>query len=662
MSTTQQNPEAKTQVATTREAAGLTPRALILGVLLTVLVDFWIHWAELIMGGRQGHSALANTSIPFGAFTMMFGLSGLNILCRAILPSLAMSASEVLVVYVMMTTSTVLSSSGQLQFIIPTVAAGWHYATPENGWAAAWHGFVPHWMAQTDPSVLDGFYKGHTSLPILGWMPQILAWGGFMLALAAASLCVVSILRQQWVDRERLTFPTVALPLAVVDPEAPLLKRPLFWIGAAGPFLVSCLNTLALNIPAVPILNLRTNTDIGQMVTAPPWNAIGYTPISFYPFVVGIAYLIPVDVTFSCWFFFIVTRVERVVGSALNLGTGAAGVNQAQFPALGHQGAGAFLALTLVSLWLSRGYLKEVWLKAIGRKSSIDESQEPLTYRSALIGLGVALLAMVGFCTAAGMNPLVALVVILLGLIYMVAATRIRAETGNAWLFGPSVDVSTLMTRTFGTSLLGAHDLTILAYLRPAIANFDLRCMTMPHQMDAFKMAAEVRLSSRPLVLAIAVSTVIGLFASFLIALSLWHGFGAEGGTEPWRTAQGRVPFDNLVDVLRNRTGPDKTGILGLICGFGITTALMLLRTQFIWWPLHPVGYAIANTDTMTATWLPFFLAWLFKSLALRYGGAGFYRTSLPFFLGLIAGDILGGGIFDAIGAVTGINVYPVNW
>ena len=657
-------PSKQERPAAARQASGLTARALILGVLLTVLVDFWIHWAELIMGGRQGHTALANTSVPFGAFSVMFALTGLNILCRAILPSLALSAAEVLVVYVMMTTSTVLSSSGQLQFIVPTVAAAWHYATPENGWAPSFQRFVPHWMAQTDPKVLHGFYAGHTAVPLANWLPQIGVWGGFMLALSAASLCVVSILRRQWVDRERLTFPTVALPLAVVDPAAPLLRNRLFWLGAAGPFFVSCLNTVASNVPAVPLLNLRAtgDSDIGKLLTTPPWSAIGYTPISFYPFVVGIAYLIPTDVTFSCWFFFIVTRIERVAGAALGLGMGAAGVNQAAFPALGHQGAGAFLALTLGSLWLSRGYLKEVWATAWGRKSSLDDSQEPLTYRAALIGLALSLCALVGWCWAAGMNPLVALAVVMLGLIYMIAATRIRAETGNAWLFGPDVDVSTLMTRTFGTSLLGAHDLTILAFLRPAIANFDLRCIPMPHQMDAFKMAAEMRLPPRPLVLAIAVSTVIGLFASFLIALTLWHGFGAEGGTDAWRTAQGRVPFDNLVDILRNRTGPDTTGIEALAVGFLVTAALLLLRTQFLWWPLHPVGYAIANTETMTATWLPFLLAWLFKSLALRYGGAGFYRRSVPFFLGLIAGDILGGGFFDALGAFTGINVYPVNW
>ena len=264
-----------------------------------------------------------------------------------------------------------------------------------------------------------------------------------------------------------------------------------------------------------------------------------------------------------------------------------------------------------------------MWATALGRKGGRDDSDEPLSYRSALVGLGLAILAMVGFCWAAGMNPAVALVVIVLGLIYMVAATRIRAETGNAWLFGPDVDVSTLMTRTFGTSLLGAHDLTILAFLRPAIANFDLRCIPMPHQMDAFKMASEMRMSRRLLVLAIAVSTVIGLFASFLIALTLWHGFGAEGGTDLWRTAQGRVPFDNLVDILRNRTGPDQTGILALVVGFFVTAALTVLRTQFIWWPLHPVGYAIANTDD------DLYLDAVFSGLAVQVAGAAVRRGGL---------------------------------
>ncbi len=671
-------------------AAGVTPRSLLLGIALTVLVDLWIHWAELIMGGVQGHSALANTSIPVGAFSMLFVVTAVNLLCRALLPEMALRPAEMLVVYVMMTTSSVLSSSGQLHFVIPTVAAAWHYATVENGWAGIFHRFVPPWMAQTDPVALEGFYKGKTEVPVLRWLPQMAAWIGFMLALAGASLCVVSILRRQWVDRERLAFPTVALPLAMMEEKTPIFRRPLFWLGFVLPFGISCMNTehvvefvfdplslrvgrmvtlatllfsvLALNIPTVPLINLRSNFDLGTAFTQPPWNAIGGTPLSFYPFVVGIAYLIPVDVTFSCWFFFLVTRAERVFGAATGIDAGTTGAQQATFPYLGHQGAGAFLALTLVSLWLARGYLKQVVQKAFGEQTDIDDSDEPMSYRTALIGLIVCAAAMIGFCVAAGMQVFIAVILVTLALIYMVAATRIRAETGNAWLYGPEVDVNALMSRTFGTGFLSPADLTVLAFMRPAVANFDLRCMPMPHQFDAMKMGEERDAPRRPLVWAIAFATVVGLTISFLIALTLWHGYGAEARTDAWRTSQGRVPFDNLVSLLRNPVPPDLPGIGAVGFGFVVTTALIVLRSYFVWWPFHPVGYAIANTNTMTSTWMPFFLAWLFKVLALRYGGARFYRASLPFFLGLIAGDLIGGGVFTAIGAFTGINVYPINW
>ena len=49
-------------------AVAVTARSLILGLVLSVLVDYWIQVAELVMGGRQGHTALANTAIPVGPF------------------------------------------------------------------------------------------------------------------------------------------------------------------------------------------------------------------------------------------------------------------------------------------------------------------------------------------------------------------------------------------------------------------------------------------------------------------------------------------------------------------------------------------------------------------------------------------------------------------
>jgi hypothetical protein len=103
-------------------------------------------------------------------------------------------------------------------------------------------------------------------------------------------------------------------------------------------------------------------------------------------------------------------------------------------------------------------------------------------------------------------------------------------------------------------------------------------------------------------------------------------------------------------------------GTLAVLAGFAITLALSLLRMRLTGWPLHPVGYALANTPTMASVWVPFLIAWGCKAIVLRYGGMRLYRRSLPFFLGLILGDFLNGGFWTLLGCFAPINVYPINW
>lgn len=641
--------------------SGLTLRALLLGLLLTALCDLWIHWAELVLGGR-GHTALANTSIPVGAFNLLFLLTIINLLLTRLLRPLAFSRAELLVIYVMMTVSTVISSSGGLHFIIPTIAAAYWYADNSNHWATLFHQYVPNWIALKDHAALRGFYVGNAEVPWAVWRTQMAAWCGFLILFAFATLCIVTLLRRQWIDRERLAFPTVAVPIALMREPAELFNNRVFWIGFLPPFSIDLMNTLHLNVPAVPYLPTRT-TDQPDLLTffnAPPFNAIGYTPLSYYPFVIGIAYLLSVEMTFSCWFFWLMTKLEAVFGSASGITSGAAGGGQSAWPFLGHQGAGAFLALTVMGLWMSRRYLKEIW--DIAWRGRGEDASEPLSYRLAFIGLIACFLLLIGWCAAAGMRGAAAGVLITLSFLYMIAAARIRAETGNAWLFGPDVDAYHVMTTTFGTTFYHPADLTILAYVRNAIANSDLRCISMPNQFDAFKMADALQVNKRRLTFAITLAVLAGVVVSFMIALKIWYVFGAGAKTDSWRTGMGRMPFDQLATSLSTPGKPDLQGTLALASGFLITTALMLLRARFTWWTFHPVGYAMANTPTMNQVWLPFFIAWLLKTLVLRYGGIRLYRQSLPFFYGLIMGDFIAGGLTTALGCFTGINVYATNW
>lgn len=81
--------------------------------------------------------------------------------------------------------------------------------------------------------------------------------------------------------------------------------------------------------------------------------------------------------------------------------------------------------------------------------------------------------------------------------------------------------------------------------------------------------------------------------------------------------------------------------VLGVVCFF--------LRTKFLWWPFHPLGLAIAPNSFMTFVWGPFFIAWIIKSVLLRYGGAGMTRRLQPFFISLVLGSAVFNGFYALV-------------
>ena len=73
--------------------------------------------------------------------------------------------------------------------------------------------------------------------------------------------------------------------------------------------------------------------------------------------------------------------------------------------------------------------------------------------------------------------------------------------------------------------------------------------------------------------------------------------------------------------------------------GLGVAVILMFLRGRFLWWSLHPLGYAMADSWGMYNLWSCLFVAWACKAIILRYGGLNAYRRAIPCFLGLALGD-----------------------
>ena len=78
-------------------------------------------------------------------------------------------------------------------------------------------------------------------------------------------------------------------------------------------------------------------------------------------------------------------------------------------------------------------------------------------------------------------------------------------------------------------------------------------------------------------------------------------------------------------------------------------------RYRFVWWPVHPLGFATGTFYIMNWVWFSVFLAWLFKTIILKYGGASLYRKARPFFLGLIMGQFSVAGLWIVIDFFTGM-------
>jgi hypothetical protein len=507
--------------------------------------------------------------------------------------------------------------------------------------------------------IISGYYNGNSTLyswPILrAWAVPVLAWCFFITSLLFVMLCINTILRKQWTDRERLTYPIVQLPFEITAGAnegrlAPLFHNRLFWIGFALAGFVDIVNGLNLYFPWIPPIFApgrgESFLDLNQFVTDKPWNAIGWTPISWYPFMVGLGMLMPLDFLFSAWFFYWFWKGQAILASAM------AWDRDPRFPYTNAQAFGAYMAFCLYTLWLSRGYLRQVWLRVLGRASELDDRNEPMSYRAAALGIVGGIVALVLFSVGLGMSPLIAVLFFLIYFGLAVAITRMRAELGtpihDLHFTGPDW----IMAQGIGTRHLDPRTLTSFAMY--FWFNRAYRGHPMPHQLEGFKLAEQSRSAQRPWFWALLLASAFGALAGFWAMLHLMYDYGATAksgsfGSEAYRTLEG---------WLKNPQPSNDTAMKAILVGATCAFFLQAMRVRFPWWPFHPLGYAVTSSWEINLVWMPLFLAWVLKLVLLRYTGLPGFRRSLPFFFGLILGQFVVGSLWNLWGIAMELPTY----
>jgi hypothetical protein len=94
-----------------------------------------------------------------------------------------------------------------------------------------------------------------------------------------------------------------------------------------------------------------------------------------------------------------------------------------------------------------------------------------------------------------------------------------------------------------------------------------------------------------------------------------------------------------ISEAFTNPASVSLPAIAALGSGMLVTFLLSAMRLRFLWWPLHPVGYMVANVWGSQWWWGPLFVAWFLKSLVIRYGGLRLYQKTVPLAIGVIVGN-----------------------
>jgi len=179
----------------------------------------------------------------------------------------------------------------------------------------------------------------------------------------------------------------------------------------------------------------------------------------------------------------------------------------------------------------------------------------------------------------------------------------------------------------------------------------------MPHQLEAFKLSEVTGIDTRRLWIFMLACAVLGLFFCSFAVLDTGYRYGSSASfaNEAYLRLQGWLNNPRLMDVPSSAF---------MSAGFLFTLFLLWMKRRFLWWPFHPLGYAVTQGDwAITYIWFPIFISWFIKSIILKYGGIRSHRSAMPIFLGLILGDFVMGATWGLIGLVAGIPTYPFkNW
>ncbi len=619
-----------------RPAARRPPIRLRAVIALLVLIPpatLFFVWGDWLEGGGGDASSL--NSIAVALLTIFVAV---NMLLRRRKPSWAFSAGELITIYLVIATGMGITG-GVWQWggsLAASIAYPIWEAGPGNRWADILWPNLPQRLMVWNRDALEGFAFGGSTpyrMEVLrAWATPAFWWTVWLTVTLWVTLCLSVIVRRRWSEEEKLPFPMTVVPLQLADPEQGLFRNRLWWLGAAFSGGLGVLGIIHRFVPAVP--TFPTYVDISSILSNnKPWDAIRGTALSWSPWQIGLCYLMPLDFAFSLVAFNLFWKAEYILSRQEGWATGAWG----GFPYGDQQNIGAYVALMASVVWLDRRYLLQVVRKAIGLASPLDDSEDGMSYRTALLGILGGLGFLWWFYARAGMSAPITAAFLVLFFTMVMAMARMRAQIGPPahWMYGTMPEF--VLTQFPGTLGVGPRALGTIAMLRPFMYEQDAN--PVPIQLEGLRMAERgvVRPNHFAYIIILAIPLI--MLSYFWASLHVGYRFGFGAKVYPDMLFVCRQGSEKLEGWLRDPGGPNWSGTMSIGIGAVIALALMNLKLRLPAFPLHPMAFPLAFSWTVDAILPAIAITWVVKAVLLRYGGLKAHRTALPLFLGFIVGD-----------------------
>ena len=544
--------------------SGISLRAMLVGALLCGVIAVGLPYGEYVLNGTQ---LGLNSSTPAAFFLLFLLVALVQPLLGILRRNWLFSRAELLSIAVMMMITTAIAGQGFISIAVPIMTGLFYFASPDNNWEELVIPHAPTWLIPYNPQAIKDFYEGleGKALPWAVWIEPLFWWFLFMAAFYLVVVCMMVILRRQWMDHERLLYPLTQVPLGMVEDGdrpariKPFLKNPSMWLGLAVPFVLHGINALSHYYEFIGSINFTHYMPLAQ-------NTVTFF-LRFDCLMMGLAYLVHANITFSLWFFYLVVKAEQVIFtwigifSTENLDIFSHTFEGPTMGILSHQVMGAMVVMVILGMWTARQHLWDV-VQHVWRRERRSDGEELLSYRTAVIGMVLGLVFMAVWLWRSGMPVWTVFFYLFGAFVIFLALTRVIVEAGLVaavqGMSGTGFLISSVGSSSIGVAGVLAAGLTLawagdlLVFMMAPCANG----IRMLHGLGRYK---------RRILVMMGLAMAIGLVGGVYMILVLSYQYGANNYYGQWAWFA-KEPFSRRPHL---RAQPHGTELGGLAVEWG---------------------------------------------------------------------------------------------